>query len=303
MKLIEHGGNTLEKYIEEISKAPILTEEEEYKYAKLKEEGDINAAKILITSHLRLVVKIANKYRNYGISMMDLISEGNVGLMKAVKEFSVDKGYRLTTYAIWWIRASIQEYILKSWSLVKIGTTINQRKLFFNLRKMKNKIISTRNGEQRYLNNNDIKHIADYLNVKEDDVIEMDKRLNNSEISINSPMKNNDETGNELGDLLPARIAPQDVLLDTKREKEKRMSLLKKAIENTLNEREKDILYKRRLTDKPLLLKELGDRYSITQERVRQIEEGAVKKIQKYIQENTWGKIWQKKNQYRKLKD
>lgn len=287
MKLIEHSGNTLEKYIEEISKAPILTEEEEYRYAKLKEEGDINAAKILITSHLRLVVKIANKYRNYGISMMDLISEGNVGLMKAVKEFSVDKGYRLTTYAIWWIRASIQEYILKSWSLVKIGTTINQRKLFFNLRKMKNKIISTRNGEQRYLNNDDIKHIADYLNVKEDDVIEMDKRLNNSEISINSPMKNNDETGNELGDLLPARIAPQDVLLDTKREKEKRMSLLKKAIENTLNEREKDILYKRRLTDKPLLLKELGDKYSITQERVRQIEEGAIKKIQKYIQENT----------------
>lgn len=287
MKLIEHSGNTLEKYIEEISKAPILTEEEEYRYAKLKEEGDINAAKILITSHLRLVVKIANKYRNYGISMMDLISEGNVGLMKAVKEFSVDKGYRLTTYAIWWIRASIQEYILKSWSLVKIGTTINQRKLFFNLRKMKNKIISTRNGEQRYLNNDDIKHIADYLNVKEDDVIEMDKRLNNSEISINSPMKNNDETGNELGDLLPARIALQDVLLDTKREKEKRMSLLKKAIENTLNEREKDILYKRRLTDKPLLLKELGDKYSITQERVRQIEEGAIKKIQKYIQENT----------------
>jgi RNA polymerase sigma-32 factor len=152
---------------------------------------------------------------------------------------------------------------------------------------MKNKIISARNGDQRYLNNNDIKHIADYLNVKEDDVIEMDKRLNNAEISINSPMKNNDETGNELGDLLPARIAPQDVILDTKREKEKRMSLLKKAIENTLNEREKDILYKRRLTDKPLLLKDLGDKYSITQERVRQIEEGAVKKIQKYIQENS----------------
>lgn len=286
MKLVEQGSNNLERYIEEISKAPILTEEEEYKYAKLKEQGDVNAAKMLVTSHLRLVVKIANKYRSYGLSMMDLISEGNIGLMKAVKEFSIDKGYRLTTYAIWWIRASIQEYILKSWSLVKIGTTINQRKLFFNLRKIKNRIISSKNGEQTYLNNNDIKYIANYLNVKEDEVIEMDKRLYNSEVSINSPLKNSEDSEKELSELLPAKIVMQDVLLDNKREREKQIMLLNEAIEKVLNERERDILYSRRLREKPMLLKELSDKYSITQERVRQIEETAVNKIIKYIEKN-----------------
>lgn len=286
MKLVEQGSNNLERYIEEISKAPILTEEEEYKYAKLKEQGDVNAAKMLVTSHLRLVVKIANKYRSYGLSMMDLISEGNIGLMKAVKEFSIDKGYRLTTYAIWWIRASIQEYILKSWSLVKIGTTINQRKLFFNLRKIKNRIISSKNGGQTYLSNSDIKYIANYLNVKEDEVIEMDRRLYNSEVSINSPLKNSEDSEKELSELLPAKMITQDVLLDNKREKEKQIMLLNEAIEKVLNERERDILYSRRLREKPMLLKELSDKYSITQERVRQIEETAVNKIIKYIEKN-----------------
>ena len=285
MKLIEQSRNNLEKYIEEISKAPLLTEEEEYRYAKLKEAGDVNAAKMLITSHLRLVVKIASKYRNFGIPMMDLISEGNVGLMKAVKEYSVDKGYRLTTYAIWWIVASMQEYILKSWSLVKIGTTLSQRKLFFNLRKIKNKIIAARNGSQQYLNDGDIKHIANYLNVREDEVIEMDKRIHNSEISINSPMRNNDDgDSKEFGDLLPAKVAPQDVMIDNRREREKQTELVKEAIKNALDDRERDILINRRLREKPLLLKDLSDKYNITQERVRQIEASAIKKMQKYIE-------------------
>lgn len=284
MKLIEQSRNNLEKYVEEISKAPILTEEEEYKYAKLKEAGDVNAAKMLITSHLRLVVKIAAKYRNFGIPMMDLISEGNIGLMKAVKEYSVDKGYRLTTYAMWWIMASMQEYILKSWSLVKIGTTLNQRKLFFNLRKLKNRIIASKNNSQQYLDNDDVKHIANYLNVREDEVIEMDKRIHNSEVSINSPMKNSDDNDSkEFGDLLPAKIPPQDVIIDTRRERERQTDLVKEAIKNALDERERDILINRRLREKPLLLKDLSDRYNITQERVRQIETSAIKKMQKYI--------------------
>lgn len=284
MKLIEQSRNNLEKYVEEISKAPILTEEEEYKYAKLKEAGDVNAAKMLITSHLRLVVKIAAKYRNFGIPMMDLISEGNIGLMKAVKEYSVDKGYRLTTYAMWWIMASMQEYILKSWSLVKIGTTLNQRKLFFNLRKLKNRIIASKNNSQQYLDNDDVKHIANYLNVREDEVIEMDKRIHNSEVSINSPMKNSDDNDSkEFGDLLPAKIPPQDVIIDTRRERERQTDLVKEAIKNALDERERDILINRRLREKPLLLKDLSDKYNITQERVRQIETSAIKKMQKYI--------------------
>ena len=284
MKLIEQSRNNLEKYVEEIGKAPILTEEEEYKYAKLKEAGDVNAAKMLITSHLRLVVKIAAKYRNFGIPMMDLISEGNIGLMKAVKEYSVDKGYRLTTYAMWWIMASMQEYILKSWSLVKIGTTLNQRKLFFNLRKLKNRIIASKNNSQQYLDNDDVKHIANYLNVREDEVIEMDKRIHNSEVSINSPMKNSDDNDSkEFGDLLPAKIPPQDVIIDTRRERERQTDLVKEAIKNALDERERDILINRRLREKPLLLKDLSDKYNITQERVRQIETSAIKKMQKYI--------------------
>lgn len=284
MKLIEQSRNNLEKYVEEISKAPILTEEEEYKYAKLKEAGDVNAAKMLITSHLRLVVKIAAKYRNFGIPMMDLISEGNIGLMKAVKEYSVDKGYRLTTYAMWWIMASMQEYILKSWSLVKIGTTLNQRKLFFNLRKLKNRIIASKNNSQQYLDNDDVKHIANYLNVREDEVIEMDKRIHNSEVSINSPMKNSDDNDSkEFGDLLPAKIPPQDVIIDTQRERERQTDLVKEAIKNALDGRERDILINRRLREKPLLLKDLSDKYNITQERVRQIETSAIKKMQKYI--------------------
>lgn len=284
MKLIEQSRNNLEKYVEEISKAPILTEEEEYRYAKLKEAGDVNAAKMLITSHLRLVVKIAAKYRNFGIPMMDLISEGNIGLMKAVKEYSVDKGYRLTTYAMWWIMASMQEYILKSWSLVKIGTTLNQRKLFFNLRKLKNRIIASKNNSQQYLDNDDVKHIANYLNVREDEVIEMDKRIHNSEVSINSPMKNSDDNDSkEFGDLLPAKIPPQDVIIDTRRERERQTDLVKEAIKNALDERERDILINRRLREKPLLLKDLSDKYNITQERVRQIETSAIKKMQKYI--------------------
>lgn len=277
-KLIE--ANSLSRYIEEISKIPILTEEEERKYALLKEQGDLNAAKVLVTSHLKLVVKIASKYRNYGLPMADLISEGNIGLMKAVKDFSLEKGCRIATYAMWWIKANIQEYILKSWSLVKIGTTLNQKKLFFNLSKIKSKIL---NYDKKFLSESDIKKIAGYLNVEENDVKEMDKRMFIPDISINKTIGNGDsEEKREFGDLLPSKEIRQDILLDAKREKAKKMKLLKESL-SILNERERDIIENRRFIEDPKTLKEFAEKYGISSERVRQIEEQGIKKMQNYI--------------------
>ena len=187
--------NNLAKYLTEVYKIPVLTEEEEMEYAKKKEEGDLNAAKILISSHLRLVVKIAFKYQNYGLPIMDMISEGNIGLMKAVRDFTLEKGCRLATYAMWWIRAYIQDFILKSWSLVKIGTTTAQKKLFFNLNKIKNKILSY---GQKDLNNENIKYISDTLSVSEDEVKDMNNRLYKKDISLNQKSKNNNEDNKEI---------------------------------------------------------------------------------------------------------
>lgn len=278
--LQEVKQNSLSKYIEEISKIPMLTPEEEHNYALLKEQGDLNAAKILINSHLKLVVKIALKYKNYGLSLSDLIAEGNIGLMRAVKEFSLDKGCRVSTYAMWWIKASIQEYILKSWSLVKIGTTLNQKKLFFNLQKIKRKILP---NDRSYLTNNDVKEISEIMNVDENEVKELDSRLHSRDVSLNQKAySQDDESGRELGDLIKSKELPPDVIYQKRQEKIRQVKLLKESLES-LNERERDVILNRKLTDNPATLQDLSVKYNVSIERVRQIEEQAIKKMQNYI--------------------
>lgn len=273
--------NSLSKYLSEVYKIPVLTEEEEIVYAKQKEEGDLNAAKILISSHLRLVVKIAFKYQNYGLPIMDLISEGNIGLMKAVRDFSLSKGCRLATYAMWWIRASIQDFILKSWSLVKIGTTAAQKKLFFNLNKIKNKIMSY---GQKDLSDENIKYISDALSVSKEEVIDMDNRLYKKDISLNQKSKNGNEDGKEIMELVPAKTKTPETILAYSNEGKRRKELFGEAI-STLNEREKEILSDRKLKEDQATLKELSVKYGVSGERIRQIEENAIKKIQNYIKQ------------------
>lgn len=281
MLIVSESQNSLKKYIEEVHKIPILTEEEEIMYAKRKEEGDLDAAKILISSHLRLVVKIAFLYQKYGLPIMDMISEGNIGLMKAVKEFDLSKGCKLATYAMWWIKASIQDYILRSWSLVKIGTTVNQKKLFFNLSKIKNKILET---DQKELTDSNVKYIANELSVSEEDVINMNNRLFKKDISLNK-VNNSDDDKKELIEFLPSKYStPENILVARDRSK-KNKNLMKEAI-NLLNDREKDIIYNRKLRTNPLTLKELSEKYNISGERIRQIEDGALRKMRKYIINN-----------------
>lgn len=282
MLITTESQYNLKKYLDEVYKIPMLTEEEEIKYAKLKEEGDLNAAKILISSHLRLVVKIAFLYQKYGLPIMDMISEGNIGLMKAVKDFDLSKGCKLSTYAMWWIRASIQDYILKSWSLVKIGTTVNQKKLFFNLSKVKNKILEY---NQKSLTNENIKYIANELSVPEDDVVFMEKRMSKKDVSLNKISNNTDDGNRELIEFLPSKYStPENILIS--RDKNKKSKNLMKEAMSLLDDREKDIIYNRKLKDSPLTLKELSDKYNISGERIRQIEENALKKMKKYIIDN-----------------
>lgn len=271
--------DNLKRYLNEVYKVPVLTNEEEIKYAKLKEEGDLNAAKILISSHLRLVVKIAFLYKRYGLPLMDLIAEGNIGLMKAVKDFTLTKGCKLATYAMWWIRASIQDFILKSWSLVKIGTTAAQKKLFFNLSKIKNKILFY---NQKELTNDNISYIANELNVPEYEVKTMDMRLSKHDISLNKSSKKVDDENREIGELVPSKYGTPESILISKDTENKRKILLQNAI-NTLNDREKEIFICRKLTENPLTLKDLSKKYNISGERIRQIEEGALKKIKDFI--------------------
>ena len=282
MLITTESQYNLKKSLDEVYKIPMLTEEEEIKYAKLKEEGDLNAAKILISSHLRLVVKIAFLYQKYGLPIMDMISEGNIGLMKAVKDFDLSKGCKLSTYAMWWIRASIQDYILKSWSLVKIGTTVNQKKLFFNLSKVKNKILEY---NQKSLTNENIKYIANELSVPEDDVVFMEKRMSKKDVSLNKISNNTDDGNRELIEFLPSKYStPENILIS--RDKNKKSKNLMKEAMSLLDDREKDIIYNRKLKDSPLTLKELSDKYNISGERIRQIEENALKKMKKYIIDN-----------------
>ena len=273
--LSNEGG--LSAYLDQIKKFPMLDAEEEYMLAKnWKTTGNIKSAEKLVTSHLRLVAKIAMGYKGYGLPVNEMISEGNVGLMQAVKKFEPEKGFRLATYAMWWIKASIQEYILRSWSLVKIGTTTAQKKLFFNLKKLKNQIAPQSEGDLR---NEHVEEIANKLDVSKDEVVSMNRRLSGKEFSLNTPIG---EDGDEWQDWLVDKELDNDLKFSQNEEMEHRKDLLKDSIK-ILNEREKEILYARRLNDDPKTLEELSKRYSISRERVRQIENKAFEKLQKHM--------------------
>ena len=273
--LSNEGGLTA--YLSQIKKFPMLDAEEEYMLAKnWKKTGNLKSAEKLVTSHLRLVAKIAMGYKGYGLPINEMISEGNVGLMQAVKKFEPEKGFRLATYAMWWIKASIQEYILRSWSLVKIGTTTAQKKLFFNLKKLKNQIAPKTDGD---LKNEHVSEIANKLNVKEDEVISMNRRLAGKEHSLNAPVG---EDGDQWQDWVVDKEMDQELKFAQKEEMDQRKDLLKDSIK-ILNEREKEILYSRRLTDEPLTLEDLSKKFKISRERIRQVENKAFEKLQKHM--------------------
>ena len=273
--LSNEGG--LSAYLAQIKKFPMLDAEEEYMLAKhWKEKGSLKSAEKLVTSHLRLVAKIAMGYKGYGLPVNEMISEGNVGLMQAVKKFEPEKGFRLATYAMWWIKAAIQEYILKSWSLVKIGTTTAQKKLFFNLKKIKNQIAPRSEGDLR---NEQVSKIANKLNVSEKEVVSMNRRLAGKEHSLNAPVG---EDGDQWQDWLVDKEMDQELKLSQQEEMNVRKDLLKDSIK-ILNDREKEILYARRLTDYPLTLENLSQKYNISRERIRQIENKAFEKLQKHM--------------------
>jgi RNA polymerase sigma-32 factor len=266
-------------YLQEIQKFPMLTLEEEQKYGeRFQKTGDKEAARMLIQSHLRLVVKIASKFKNYGLPIVDLVSEGNVGLIQAVKKFDPSRGFRFSTYAMWWIKAYIQEYILRSWSLVKIGTTVAQKKLFFNLRKIKKRLEM---GETGNLLPEDIKRIAHDLNVSESEVVTMNARMQSSDSSLNQVI-GDDEDGVEVGDKIASPLISQEQLSINHQERSRQEALLKQAI-LLLNDRERDILLKRQLSEDPPTLDDLSKVYKVSKERVRQIEEAALNKIKKFI--------------------
>jgi RNA polymerase sigma-32 factor len=269
------GG--LSRYLSEIRKFPMLAKDEEFMLAKRwQEHQDPQAAHRLVTSHLRLVAKIAMGYRGYGLPIGEVISEGNVGLMQAVKKFDPDKGFRLATYAMWWIRASIQEYILRSWSLVKMGTTAAQKKLFFNLRKAKSEIAALQEGDLRP---EQVSQIATKLGVLDEEVISMNRRLAGGDASLNAPMRADSES--EWQDWLMDEDTPsQETLVADSQEKQIRMSLLEEAMAE-LTDRERHILTERRLKDEPTTLEELAGQYGVSRERVRQIEVRAFEKLQK----------------------
>jgi len=265
----------LSRYLEEIRRFPMLEPQEEYMLAKRwREHGDRTAAHRLVTSHLRLVAKIAMGYRGYGLPISEVISEGNVGLMQAVKRFEPEKGFRLATYAMWWIKASIQEYILRSWSLVKMGTTANQKKLFFNLRKAKSKISALQEGDMRP---DQVQTIAKRLGVTEQDVIDMNRRLG-GDASLNAPIREDGDTG-EWQDWLADNSDSQETVLAEHEELDNRKKALTDAL-SVLNERERRIFEARRLADDPVTLEELADEFGVSRERVRQIEVRAFEKVQ-----------------------
>ena len=267
----------LSAYLAQIKKFPMLDAEEEYMLAKnWKTTGNLKSAEKLVTSHLRLVAKIAMGYKGYGMPVNEMISEGNVGLMKAVKKFEPEKGFRLATYAMWWIKASIQEYILRSWSLVKIGTTTAQKKLFFNLKKLKNQIAPKSEGDLR---DEHVAEIAKKLAVNKDEVVSMNRRLSGKEHSLNAPIG---EDGDEWQDWVVDKEMDQELKFAQKEEMNQRKDLLKDSIK-ILNDREKEILYARRLNDKPTTLENLSKKYKISRERIRQIENKAFEKVQKHM--------------------
>ena len=273
------GSDTsLSRYLQEIRKFPMLEPDEEFMLAKAwREHGDMKSAERLVTSHLRLVAKIAMGYRGYGLPLSELISEGNVGMMQAVKRFDPDRGFRLATYAMWWIRAAIQEYILHSWSLVKMGTTAAQKKLFFNLRRLKGQMQAIEDGD---LSPENVASIAKTLDVPEQDVVQMNRRLATPDHSLNAPLRIDGE--GEWQDWLVDETDSQEIQLAERDELGKRKRLLKAAMD-TLNPRERHILSERRLRDNPTTLEDLSQQYGISRERVRQIEVRAFEKLQKSI--------------------
>ena len=270
------GEGGLSLYLAQIKKFPMLDAEEEYMLAKnWKDNGNLKSAHKLVTSHLRLVAKIAMGYRGYGLPVSELISEGNIGLMQAVKKFDPDKGFRLATYAMWWIKAGIQEYVLRSWSLVKMGTTAAQKKLFFNLKKIKKQIAPSQEGD---LKKDQVNEISKRLGVKSDEVISMNRRMMGQEKSLNDPI-NSDEKG-EWQDWIVDDNLDQELYISQKQELDEKKYLLQDAIK-ILNDRERKIIQERKLSEKPKTLDELSKKYKISRERIRQIETKAFEKLQK----------------------
>lgn len=273
----------LSRYLSEIRKFPMLEKQQEFMLAKAwADHEDKDSAHQLVTSHLRLAAKIAMGYRGYGLPISEVISEANVGLMQAVKRFDPDRGFRLATYAMWWIRASIQEYILRSWSLVKMGTTASQKKLFFNLRRAKNRINALEEGDLRPEH---VASIAKSLSVSEDDVVMMNRRMGGGgDASLNAPLKGDADGTAEWMDWLPDEDADQAAALAESQEYDKRKDLLGRAME-TLNDRERHILTERRLKDEPMTLEDLSNVYNVSRERIRQIEVRAFEKLQEKMKE------------------
>jgi RNA polymerase sigma-32 factor len=268
----------LSRYLEEIRRFPMLEPQDEYMLAKRwREHGDRDAAHKLVTSHLRLVAKIAMGYRGYGLPISEVISEGNVGLMQAVKRFEPEKGFRLATYAMWWIKAAIQEYILRSWSLVKMGTTANQKKLFFNLRKAKSRISALEEGDLRP---DQVKLIAKRLGVTEQDVVDMNRRLG-GDASLNTPIREDGDAGEWQDWLVDDHVSQETTLADSE-ELDNRKKALTDAL-SVLNERERRIFEARRLAEEPITLEDLADEFQVSRERVRQIEVRAFEKVQKAV--------------------
>ena len=269
---------SLSSYLTQIKKFPMLSAAEEYMLARSwKDRGDLKSAQKLITSHLRLVAKIAMGYRGYGLPVSEMVSEGNIGLMQAVKKFEPEKGFRLATYAMWWIKASIQEYILRSWSLVKMGTTSAQKKLFFNLKKIKNQLSINNKGD---LNTEHVEEISKRLNVKKEEVVSMNRRLLGKEKSLNAPVKDGD--GTEWQDWLVDEKIDQELKLSQQQEFNQRKNLMHDSM-NILNLREREILTARRLSEEVVTLEDLSKKYKISRERIRQIETKAFEKLQKVM--------------------
>lgn len=280
-KVAKSSDQAFRQYLQEIQKFPLLTPEEEIEYGtRFRETGDKEAAKMLVQSHLRLVVKIARKFKNYGLPMFDIVAEGNVGLVQAVKKFDPQKGFRFSTYAMWWIRAYIQEYVLRSWSLVKIGTTAAQKKLFFNLRKIKQRIVGASESSDQ-LSAENIARISKDLNVTPKEVIDMNSRLQQPDSSLNN-FAYDPEDGTELIHELASPDENQEQIAITNQEKSRQAIAFRKAFEK-LNDREKDILAKRQLIENPMTLEELSQIYHVSRERIRQIEENAINKIRKEL--------------------
>ncbi len=276
------SGTSLIQYIARIQKFPVLSQEEETSLAQnWCDHHDVSSAHALITSHLNLVVKIAMQLRNYGLPLMDLVMEGNIGLMQAVKKFNPNLGFRFSTYAVWWIKAAMKDFILKSWSCVKIGTTQAQRRLFFSLRRIKKRILQCSNRE--FLTSEDVKAMSDELSVSEEDIIQMNRRLSCRDLSLNECVKINNESTKELQDTISSNLPNQELAYQDKEERELKETILKNALTH-LNERARDIFVSKYLSDHPKTLDELSKKYGVSRERIRQIAEQAMEKVKKYIQ-------------------